>query len=57
MKNRAYQKSLQFTKGLQEHSPTWMEMMEKRKRGRNIYEVLKTRTLEIQVDQMQHTTK
>lgn len=35
----AYQKSLQFTKGLQEHSPTWMEVMEKRKRVRNIHEV------------------
>lgn len=41
MEKWAYQKSLQFTKGLQEHSSTWMEMMEKRKRGRSIYEVLK----------------
>lgn len=34
MEEWAYQKSLQFTKGLREHSPTWMEMMERRKRGK-----------------------
>lgn len=41
MKEWSYQKSLKFTKGLQEHSPIWMEMMKRRKRRKNVYDVLK----------------
>ena len=36
MKECAYQKSLKITKGLQEHSPTWMEMMKRRKRRKKV---------------------
>lgn len=35
MEQWAYQKSLQFTQGLQEHSPILMEMMEKKKERKN----------------------
>lgn len=58
-KMEAYQKSLQFTKVLQEHSPAWMGMMDKRReeRKRDIYKDHKMRTFQSQVDSMQHATK